>query len=117
MSQGNKEEFSPIEKEVQRIANRLRLEGLCGTSYQVCTECGQKGQGFSNMMEGTFTCVRCYMKKKAEELDSDPEWIRKEKVWKMRKAREVWNSKLTLIDMTQSEKEQLARKIYDHMLQ
>lgn len=78
------DDLSPIEIELQRIA--IRVGNAFGTSYQVCNECGQKGQGCSNVVEGTFTCVRCYMKKKAEELDSDPEWIKKEKVWKLRRA-------------------------------
>ena len=110
MSQGNKEEFSPIEQELQRIG--YRLERAC-TSYSECSKCGEKRKGFCNLVKGTFTCIRCYIKKEAERLEADPEWMRKEKVWKMRKAREVWNSKLTLFDMTQSEKEELARKIYD----
>ena len=105
------DDLSPIEIELQRIANRL--ESVCGSSYQVCDKCGEKGRGFSNLMEGTFTCIKCHMKKEGERLDSDPEWIKKEKVWKLRRAREKWNSKPTLFDMTQSEKEQLARKIYD----
>jgi hypothetical protein len=79
-----KEDLSPIEIEIQRIANRL--DKACGSSYQVCDKCGEKGRGFSDLMEGTFTCVRCYMKKEANRLDSDPEWIKKERVWKLRKA-------------------------------
>ena len=78
------DDSSPIEIELQRIANRL--DKACGSSYQVCYKCGEKGRGFSDLMEGTFTCLRCYMKRKAEELDADPEWIRKERVWKLRKA-------------------------------
>ena len=78
------DDVSPIELEIQRIANRV--EQACGSSYQVCNECGDKNRGFSNLMEGTFTCVRCYMKRKAEEIDSDPEWIKKEKVWNLRRA-------------------------------
>ena len=41
---------SPIEIEIQRIANRL--ERVCGSSYQTCDKCGEKGRGFSNLMEG-----------------------------------------------------------------
>lgn len=109
------DDLSPIEMELQRIA--IQAGNACGSSYQTCDKCGEKGRGFSNLMEGTFTCLKCHMKKEGERLDSDPEWIKKEKLWKMRKAREEWNSKPTLLDMTKSEKEQLARKIYDHMLQ
>jgi len=78
------DDLSPIEIELQRIANRI--DKACDLSYQVCNECGEKGKGFSNLMEGTFTCLRCHMKKEAERLDTDPEWIRKERVWKLRKA-------------------------------
>ena len=78
------DDVSPIELESQRIANRV--EKACGSSYQVCNECGEKDRGFSNLMEGTFTCVRCYMKKEAERLDNDPEWMKKEKVWRLRRA-------------------------------
>lgn len=79
-----KDDVSPIEYELQRIANRL--QEACGTSYQICDQCGNKDRGFSNLMLGTFTCVKCYMKKEAERLDSDPEWIKKERVWKLRRA-------------------------------
>ena len=75
---------SPIEIEIQRIANRL--ERVCGSSYQTCDKCGEKGRGFSNLMEGTFTCLKCHLKKEADRLDNDPEWIKKEKVWKLRRA-------------------------------
>lgn len=111
------DDLSPIEIELQRIANRL--ESVCGSSYQVCDKCGQKGRGFSNLMEGTFTCLKCHMKKEAERLDSDPEWIKKERLFNMRQARNRYNernirdTKLTLFDMSQSEKEELARKIYE----
>lgn len=76
--------LSPIEIELQRIDNRLK--SVCGSSYQVCYKCGEKGRGISNLMEGTFTCLKCQMKTEAERLDSDPEWIKKEKVWKLRRA-------------------------------
>lgn len=78
------DDLSPIELELQRIA--IQAGNACGSSYQTCNSCGEKGKGFSNLMEGTFTCVRCYVKKEAERLDSDPEWIRKERVWKLRRA-------------------------------
>lgn len=78
------DDLSPIEIEIQRIANRL--ESVCGSSYQTCDKCGEKGKGFSNLMEGTFTCLKCHMKKEIDRLDNDPEWIRKERVWKLRKA-------------------------------
>lgn len=42
-------DLSPIEIELQRIANRL--ESVCGSSYQTCDKCGEKGRGFSNLME------------------------------------------------------------------
>lgn len=112
---GTKEEFSPIEQELQRIA--IQVGNACGSSYQICDKCGRKDRGFSNLMEGSFTCVRCYIKKEAERLEADPEWMKKEKIWKMRQARKVWDSKLTLFHTTPSEKEEFDRRIYDKMLQ
>ena len=79
-----KQEFSPIELELQSIGKRL--EEACSSSYQVCNKCGEKGRGFSNLMEGTFTCIRCYLKKEAARLNADPEWMKKERVWNMRMA-------------------------------
>lgn len=79
-----KEEYSPIDLELHRIGKRL--EEACGSSYQICHECRQKERGFSNLMEGTFTCIRCYLKKEAARLEADPEWIKKERVWNMRMA-------------------------------
>ena len=81
---------SPIELELQRIANRLK--SVCGSSYHVCDKCGEKGIGFSNLMEGTFTCLKCHIKKEGERLDSDPEWIRKERVYEMRRAKERYKN-------------------------
>ena len=78
------DDLSPIELEIQRIVNRV--EQACGSSYYYCNECGEKGKGFSNLKDGTFTCLRCYVKKEAERLDSDPEWIKKDKVWNLRRA-------------------------------
>lgn len=77
-------EYSPIEVELQRIA--IQAGNACGSSYQECYKCGEKGRGFSDLIEGTFTCIRCYIKKRAEELEADPEWIKKERVWNMRMA-------------------------------
>lgn len=76
--------LTPIEEELQRISKRL--ESVCGSSYQRCDQCGQKDIGFSNLMDGTFTCRQCHIKNEAERLVNDPEWIKKEKVWKLRKA-------------------------------
>lgn len=78
------DDLSPIEIEIKRIS--MRLDSACGSSYQRCTWCGEKGKGFSNLMDGTFTCIKCHMRKEIDRLDSDPEWIRKERVWKLRKA-------------------------------
>ena len=78
------QEISPIVLELNMIAKRA--EDACGSSYQVCNECGWKGKGFSNLVEGTFTCIKCYVKKEAERLEADPEWMKKEKVWKLRRA-------------------------------
>lgn len=86
------EEFSPIELEIQRIAKNI--EKVCGSSYQICNSCGEKDKGFSDLREGTFTCIRCYMKKRAEELDTDPEWIKKERLFNMRKARNRYMEKV-----------------------
>ena len=78
------DEFSPIQLEIKRISKRL--DSACGSSYQTCTWCGGKGKGFSDLMEGTFTCIKCQMRKEIDRLDNDPEWIRKERVWNLRKA-------------------------------
>lgn len=83
------DDVSPIELEIQRIANIV--ENACGYSYQACHECGEKGKGFTDLREGTFTCIRCYVKKRAGSLYNDPEWIKKEKVWKLRQARNRYN--------------------------
>ena len=86
------DDVSPIELEIQRIANRV--EKACGSSYQVCNECGEKDRGFSDMREGTFTCIKCYVKREADSLYNDPEWMKKEKVWKLRQARKDYNLRI-----------------------
>lgn len=77
--------LTPIELEIQRISNRLN--SACGSSYQRCDKCGEKGRGFSNLMDGTFTCLKCHLKKEAERLNNDQEWIRKDRVWRLIMAR------------------------------
>ena len=50
-----------IAKEVDERINKSPLKW-----YDTCNNCGWRGRGISNPMEGTFTCVNCIIKDEVE---------------------------------------------------
>lgn len=48
----------------EEIRDRLKRNPL-STSY-ICDRCGRRRLGMANVMEGTFTCIKCLVKDEVE---------------------------------------------------
>lgn len=88
---------SPIDLELSRIAH---LKHIDWNGFSMCDQCGRRTIGIADLSKGGFTCFKCYMKKEAEILENDPEWIRKEREWirkyrvyKLREAIQKYNER------------------------
>jgi hypothetical protein len=76
----------------EEAKKRIAALGLGGP--RTCGRCGQlrKGRlvvGFT----GYFVCYNCLVKDEAKDLAETEEFTRKDKVWRIRKAREKWMNK------------------------
>lgn len=76
----------------EEAKKRIAALGLGGP--RTCGRCGQlrKGRlvvGFT----GYFVCFNCLVKDEAKALAESDEFIRKDRVWRIRKAREIWMNK------------------------
>jgi hypothetical protein len=74
---------------------RIAALGLGGP--RTCGRCGQlrKGRiiiGFTDY----FVCFNCLVKDEAKALSETDEFLRKDRVWKIRKARKIWENKNNL---------------------
>lgn len=58
-----------------------------------CSSCDKLKKGVGFPFTGEFLCMECLLKRKAAELDNDPEYIRKERVYKLREARQKYNER------------------------
>jgi hypothetical protein len=74
----------PIEREMINFEKNLREAKGKGLSY--CYRCKEKGWGIGDLMTGEFLCDKCIMRDKYDRLINDPEWIKRERVWKLRQA-------------------------------
>lgn len=83
------DEFSPIIQEVIRYDKRVRE----AASYiHRCYECGNTNcKGISDIMSFRSRCLDCMVRDYANQLDNNPEWIKRERVWKLRQA--IYNRK------------------------
>lgn len=124
----------------EEAKKRILALGLGGP--RTCGRCGQlrKGRlvvGFT----GFFVCFNCLVKEEAKDLAETEEFIRKDKVWRIRKAREKWMNKrvsepiksidpryltdelpykpiteapwMQTTNLTQEQKQELAKKLMD----
>jgi hypothetical protein len=80
--------MSPIEQALYEY--REKMDKMLSHSALRCTSCDGLKRGVSFPLTGEFLCMECLMKRKAEELDNDPEYIRRERVYKMHKAIEEY---------------------------
>ena len=73
----------------EEAKKRVTALGLGGP--RTCGRCGQlrKGRiiiGYTDF----FVCFNCLVKDEAKALSETDEFMRKDRVWRMRKAREIW---------------------------
>jgi hypothetical protein len=71
---------------------RIAALGLGGP--RTCGRCGQLRKGRMIVgYTGFFVCFNCLVRDEAKDLAETEEFIRKDKVWRIRKAREKWMNK------------------------
>ena len=105
----------------EEAKKRVTALGLGGP--RTCGRCGQLRKGRIIMgYTDYFVCFNCLVKDEAIALAETDEFMRKDRVWKMRKAREIWKSKNVVKssyddavrefpEMTLKEKEHLANEL------
>lgn len=76
--------MSPIEQEL--FDYMAKVDKMKSNMAMRCTSCNKLRRGVSFMMTCEFLCMDCLLKRKEEQLNADPEYIRKERVYKMRKS-------------------------------
>jgi late competence protein required for DNA uptake (superfamily II DNA/RNA helicase) len=76
--------MSPVEQTLYEY--REKLEKMMSKSALRCTSCNRLRKGICFIESGEFLCLDCLMLRKTKELDNDPEYIRRERVYKMHKA-------------------------------
>lgn len=78
--------MSPIEEALYEY--KKKMDNMMSKSALRCSSCDRLKTGVSFPFTGEFLCEKCLLNRKAQQLDNDPEYIRKERLYKMRKARE-----------------------------
>ena len=78
--------MSPVEEALYEY--KKKMDNMMSKSALRCSSCDRLKTGVSFPFTGEFLCEECLLKRKAVQLDNDPEYIRKERLYKMRKARE-----------------------------
>lgn len=76
--------MSPVEQALYEYGEKMNK--MMSDSSLRCTSCDRPRRGVSFLHTGEFLCMECLMSRKAKELDNDPEYIRKERVYKMHEA-------------------------------
>ena len=84
-------EMSPIEYALNEYMDQMGRKKT--NMYLRCTSCDKIRSGVSFVLTGEFLCLDCLLKRKTKELENDPEYIRKERIYNMRKAREKYNDR------------------------
>ena len=109
----------------EEAKKRVTALGLAGP--RTCGRCGQlrKGRiviGYTDF----FVCFNCLVKDEAIALAETEEFIRKDRVWRIRKARDIWKRKNVVKssyedtvrefpEMTLKEKEHLANELLKNL--
>lgn len=109
----------------QVAKERISLLGLTGP--RTCGRCGKLSKG--RIIIGYtdyFECFNCLVKDEAKGISETDEFMRKDRVWRMRKSREIWKSKNVVKsryddavrefpEMTLKEKEHLANELLKNL--
>lgn len=84
------DDLSPVEEALYEY--KEKMDKMMSKSALRCSSCDRLKKGVSFPYTGEFLCEECLLNRKTEELDNDPEYIRRERLYKMRKARERYYS-------------------------
>ena len=82
--------MSPVEEALYEY--KQKMDKMITKSALRCSSCDMLKKGVGFPLTGEFLCLECLMKRKAAELDNDPEYIRRERLYKMRQARQRYYS-------------------------
>ena len=80
--------MSPVEEALYEY--KKKMDNMMSKSALRCSSCDRLKTGVSFPFTGEFLCEECLLKRKAVQLDNDPEYIRRERLYKMRQAREKY---------------------------
>ena len=78
--------MSPVEEALSEY--KQKIDKMMSKSSLRCSSCDRLKTGVSFPSTGEFLCEECLLNMKAVQLDNDPEYIRRERLYKIRKARE-----------------------------
>lgn len=79
---------NPIQEEAERWFEKIKPNTI--RSFQSrCNTCGElKWNGIASMMDMTFRCNDCLLKWKVEQLCNDPFWVKQDRLFQIRHARQ-----------------------------
>jgi hypothetical protein len=85
-------EHSPIERAAMAWYDRVKNMLSSGVSDR-CNFCGEYSlRGMSNCVDGSFKCETCCIKAKVEELEADPQMMREERLYNLRRAKKRYEA-------------------------
>ena len=78
--------MSPVEEALYEY--KQKMDKMMSSIAIRCSSCDRPKTGVSFPSTGEFLCEECLLKRKAVQLENDPEYIRRERLYKMRQARQ-----------------------------
>lgn len=112
--------LSPISYELLQFNDAVKDHAVYINCCQVCGKVHCKG--ISDVVSRRSKCIDCMVRDYSDTLENDPEWIKRERIWRIRQARAKRESKEEMerqrpISMTEmipeDEKLRLAKMFYD----
>jgi late competence protein required for DNA uptake (superfamily II DNA/RNA helicase) len=79
---------SPIAEEAERWFEKIKPNTI--RSFQSrCNTCGEmKYNGIASVLDASFKCSECMLMDKMDQLANDPKWVKQDRLFQMRHARE-----------------------------
>jgi hypothetical protein len=112
--------LSPISYEVLQFNNAVEDHAVY---INCCNVCGKVHcKGISDVATGRSKCIDCMVSDYADTLENDSEWIKRERIWRIRQARakreakeEMERNRLIEVNemIPEEEKPRLAKIFYD----
>lgn len=112
--------LSPISYELLQFNEAVKENAVYINCCQVCGKVHCKG--ISDVVSCRSKCIDCMVSEYADTLENDSEWIKRERIWRIRQARAKREAKevaerLTLVELNEmipeEEKHKLAKMFYD----